>query len=147
MQIYNLILGGFADSLFFKNIREKHSLCYYISSNFSYYENVLYIRSGITKDNYDKIVDLIKKEMKRVVKGDFSNELLDEAKSTYKSMLITAMDYPANLVNNYYDNQIDSISLFKDRMDDIDKVSTEDIKKIASKVKMNTIFLFGGDSK
>ena len=147
MQIYNLILGGFADSLFFKNIREKHSLCYYISSNFSYYENVLYIRSGITKDNYDKIVDLIKKEMKRVVKGDFSNELLDEAKSTYKSMLITAMDYPANLVNNYYDNQIDSISLFKDRMDDIDKVSIEDIKKIASKVKMNTIFLFGGDSK
>ena len=85
--------------------------------------------------------------MKRVLKGDFSNELLDEAKSTYKSMLITAMDYPANLVNNYYDNQIDSISLFKDRMDDIDKVSIEDIKKIASKVKMNTIFLFGGDSK
>ena len=147
MQIYNLILGGFADSLFFKNIREKHSLCYYISSNYSYYENVLYIRSGITKDNYDKIVDLIKKEMKKTVKGDFSNELLDEAKSTYKSMLITAMDYPANLVNNYYDNQIDNISLFKDRMDDIDKVSVEDIKKVASKVNMNTIFLFGGDSK
>ena len=147
MQIYNIILGGFADSLFFKNIREKHSICYYISSNFSYYENVLYIRSGITKDNYDKIIELIKKEMKKMVKGDFSNDLLEEAKSTYKSMLITAMDYPANLVNNYYDNQIDNISLFKDRMDDIDKVSIEDIKKVASKVKMNTIFLFGGDSK
>jgi predicted Zn-dependent peptidase len=85
--------------------------------------------------------------MKKMVKGDFSDDLLEEAKSTYKSMLITAMDYPANLVNNYYDNQIDNISLFKDRMDDINKVSIEDIKKIASKIKMNTIFLFGGDSK
>ena len=147
MQIYNIILGGFANSLFFKNIREKHSLCYYISSAFSYYDNTLYIRSGITKDNYDKVVELIKKEMKKPVKGDFSNELLEDAKNTYISSLTAALDYPANIVNNYYDNKVDNISLFKDRIEDIKKVTKEDVMKVAKDIKINTIFLFGGDSK
>ena len=147
MQIYNLILGGFANSLMFKNIREKYSLCYYISSNFFYYENLLYIRSGISKNNYDKVIELIKKEMKKIKDGKFEESLLDEAKETYISLLNSTMDYPSSLINNYYDNKIDGISLFTDRINEIDKVTMEDIKKVANKIDINTIYLFGGDSK
>lgn len=147
LQVYNMILGGFANSLFFKNIREKYSLCYYISSNVSYYENSLFIRSGITKENYDKVVDLIKKEMKKLVKGDIPKGLLEDAKKSYITALTIAMDYPSSLVNNYYDNKIDNISLFKDRIEEINKVTIDDIKEVANKIKMNTVFLFGGDSK
>ena len=147
MQVYNLILGGFANSLFFKNIREKHSLCYYISSNFYYYENILYIRSGISKNNYDKVIELIKKEMKRVKDGKFSESLLEEAKETYASILKSTMDYPSSLINNYYDNKIDNISLFTDRFEEVKKVSMDDVKKLANKIDMNTIYLFGGDAK
>ena len=147
MQVYNLILGGFANSLFFKNIREKHSLCYYISSNFYYYENILYIRSGISKNNYDKVIELIKKEMKRVKDGKFSESLLEEAKETYTSILKSTMDYPSSLINNYYDNKIDNISLFTDRFEEVKKVSMDDVKKLANKIDMNTIYLFGGDAK
>ena len=57
------------------------------------------------------------------------------------------MDYPSSLVNNYYDNKIDNISLFKDRIEEINKVTIDDIKEVANKIKMNTVFLFGGDSK
>ena len=57
------------------------------------------------------------------------------------------MDYPSSLVNNYYDNQIDNISLFKDRIEEINKVTIDDIKEVANKIKLNTVFLFGGDSK
>lgn len=147
IQIYNLILGGFANSLFFKNIREKYSLCYYISSNYFYYENILFIRSGISKNNYDKVIELIKKEMKKVQDGKFNESLLSEAKETYISILKSTMDYPSSLISNYYDNKIDGISLFNDRFADIEKVTVDDVKNIAKKIDLNTIYMFGGDSK
>jgi len=147
MPIYNLILGGFPNSLFFKNIREKHSLCYNISSYFYYYENILYIKSGIAKSNYDKTVQLIKKEMKKIRDGSFSEDLLSEAKETYISLLKSTMDYPSSLISNYYDNYLDNISLFSERIKSIEKVSSEDIINIANKVNIHTIYLFGGDSK
>ena len=145
--VYNLILGGFANSVFFKNIREKHSLCYYIISNFSYYDNLFFIRSGINKDNYDKVISLVKKDIKNVAEGKISESLVEEAKETYISSLKSTMDYPALIVNNFYDNKIDNISLFEDRIENIKKVTLEDVKKVAKKVKIDAIYLFGGDSK
>ncbi len=147
MPIYNLILGGFPNSLFFKNIREKYSLCYNISSYFLYYENLLFIKSGIAKVNYDKTIQLIKKEMNKIKNGNFSESLFKEAKETYISMLKSTMDYPSSLMNNYYDNYIDKISLFNERINSIEKVSMEDIVNVANKINIHTIFLYGGDSK
>ena len=57
------------------------------------------------------------------------------------------MDYPSSLINNYYDNKIDNISLFTDRFEEVKKVSMDDVKKLANKIDMNTIYLFGGDAK
>ena len=145
--VYNLILGGFANSIFFKDIREKHSLCYYIISNFSYYDNLLFIRSGIKKDNYEKVLSLIKKNIKNVADGKIPKNLIEEAKETYISSLKSTMDYPALLINNYYDNKIDNISLFEDRIEMIKNVTMDEVKKIASNVKIDAIYLFGGDSK
>ena len=41
LNLYNIILGGSADSKFFKNIREKFSLCYYIASGANKLDNLL----------------------------------------------------------------------------------------------------------
>ncbi len=147
LQLYNFIVGGFADSLFFKNIREKHSMCYYVSTNVMFYDNLLIIKSGIEKDKLDKMIELIKKEMKRVVNGDFPNELLEEAKSAYISSIKSSFDYPSSMVNNYYDHTTDGLSMFKDRIENIEKATIDDIKKVASKIKIDTVFLYGGDSK
>jgi hypothetical protein len=57
------------------------------------------------------------------------------------------MDYPSSLMNNYYDNYIDKISLFNERINSIEKVSMEDIVNVANKINIHTIFLYGGDSK
>ena len=147
LQILNIILGGFANSLFFKNIREKHSLCYYVSTYTPFYDNLLVVRSGISKENYDKMIKLIKKEIKRVIDKDYSDSLLEEAKKHYISCLKSNMDYPAAILNNYYTNKVDGLSLFENRYDAINKVTKDDIKELASKLKMNTIYMFGGDSK
>ena len=147
MQLLSIILGGFANSLFFKNIREKHSICYYVSTSLQGYENLLIVRSGISKDNYDKMLTLIKKEIKKVIDKDYKDDLLEDAKKFYISSLKSTMDYPSSILNNYYNNKIDNISLFEDRIKDIEKVTKDEIKEMASSLKINTIYMFGGDSK
>ena len=62
LNLYNIILGGSSDSKFFKNIREKYSLCYYAVTRANKTDNILTISSGINKENYSKMLILIEKE-------------------------------------------------------------------------------------
>ena len=88
LSLYNIILGGSADSKFFKNIREAHSLCYYVNSSLRKLDNLLLIRSGISKENFEECVKLIKKEMKSIADGNITDMELEAGKSTY----ITSLD-------------------------------------------------------
>ena len=147
LNIYNLILGGTADSKFFKNIREKYSLCYYINCGANKLDNLLFISSGISKDNYSKIMILIDKEMDDMRKGNFDEDEIEKAKINYLSNLEEIEDSPNQLIALYY--AIDKLG--SDEIDKkkeiIKKVTKEDIIKLANKVFMDTVYLLGGDKK
>lgn len=147
LDLYDIILGGYADSKFFKNIREKHSLCYYASSETNKADNTMLITSGINKENYKKMISLIKKEMKDMVTGNFSSEDLDKAKSYYISSIDEIEDRPAAIIATCnYVNKLKTDMPDKVR-DKVIKVTKEDIQKLASKVYIDTVFLLGGDKK
>ena len=54
LPVLNVILGGGADSKLFKIVREKNSLCYSIYSKQKRLDNILLIRTGINRENYQK---------------------------------------------------------------------------------------------
>ncbi len=147
LNIYNLILGGTADSKFFKNIREKFSICYYVSSVGNKLDNLFLITSGITKNNFDIMVSLINKEMKDMENGDFSALDIDKAKKYYLSLLEEAQDRPSQIISSYYAMDLWGIDSMEKRKEEILKVTKEDIVKLAKKVHVDTIFLLGGDKK
>ena len=147
LNIYNLMLGGTADSKFFKNIREKHSLCYYISSNGNKLDNLLIIASGITKDNYKKIIKLINKEMDDMRKGDFSEEDLDKAIKYNVAVLEEIEDKPNQIIASFYAQDKMGTDSIEERLNKVKKVSKEDIMKVANKIHIDSIFLLGGDKK
>lgn len=147
LSLYNFILGGSADSKFFKNIREKYSLCYYVSSVGNKLDNIMLITSGITKDNYKKIMILIKKEMGDMVKGNFTEEDIEKAKTYYLSNMEEIEDNPHQIIASYY--AIDNIGVddLETRKEKYSKVTKEEIMAIAKKIFLDTAFLLGGDKK
>lgn len=147
LNIYNIILGGSADSKFFKNIREKYSLCYYVSSVGNKLDNLLLISSGITKDNYKKIMTLIKKEMDDMKKGNFSDEDLDKAKKYYLSILEEIDDKPNQIIASYYAMDRINTDSLEERKRKTAGVTKEEIMKLAEKIFLDTSFLLGGDKK
>ncbi len=145
LSLYNLILGGSADSLFFKNIREKHSLCYSISSSTNRLDNILIIQAGFVKSNYNKMISLIKKEMKAIQKGDITDADLEKEKKYACSSIEDIFDSPNKIINYYYMVAMLGMESLEIRKDKIMKIVKEDIIRVANKVKIDTICLLGGD--
>lgn len=147
LSLYNIILGGSSDSKFFKNIREKFSLCYYISSSPQRMDNMLTISSGITKENYSKAMILINKEMNDMKKGNISNEEMEKAKKFYLTSLEEVEDNPSQIINVYYSMDKFGLDDIEERKNIVSRITKEQIVELAKKISIDTIFLLGGDKK
>lgn len=145
LTLYNIILGGSADSKFFKNIREKHSICYYINSTLKKLDNLLLIRSGISKERFDEAIKLIKGEMQDMAKGKITEKEIDAAKSLYLTSLEESYDDDEAIIDMYLAKDITGIGDLDERKKEIMSVTKDEIVEVASKVKMDTIYLLEGD--
>ncbi|MCI9434181.1 MAG: insulinase family protein [Bacilli bacterium] len=144
--IYSFILGGGPDSKLFKSVREKNSLCYYVSSSFKSVSNLLIITSGIDKKDYRKAVNLIKKEVKSMMNGDFDDSDIKKAIVTYINSLEASLDSPASIISSYVSNEYLGFDLMDERIKKIETVTKDMIINFSKKIHLDTIFLLeGGD--
>ena len=144
LTIYNMILGGNSESKFFQIIREKNSLAYYVYSSLNKLDSLMLIRAGISKDNYDKTIKLIKELMKEMEEGKFSLDDIKIAQENYISLLNEIEDNSDAIVESYLANELLGLGDLEERKKQIMKVTKEDVINIAKKVKLDTIFLLEG---
>ena len=143
-KVYSFILGGGADSKLFQTVREKNSLCYYISSSFKPINNLLIITSGIDKKAYRKAVSLIKKEIKNMCNGDFDEDSIKKAVATYINSSEATLDSQASIMNNYISHEYLDFDLVDERIKNIQKVTKDMIIEFSKKIHLDTIFLLEG---
>lgn len=144
LTVYNMILGGGSESKFFQIIREKHSLAYYVYSSLNKLDSLMIIKAGISKENFDKTVKLIKNLMKDMEKGKFTDEDIDIVKENYISLLKEIEDNENAIIETYLAKDLLNLGDIDERKKEIMKVTKEDIIEVAKKVKIDTIFLLEG---
>ena len=146
LPIYNLLLGGGVDSKLFKNVREENSLCYTIKSFVRTLDNTLTIVAGIDNNNYDKCIELIKKNVLDMKKGKFDIKDINVA----KEYLITAMDDICedsnSIINYYFSKELLKLDELDIRKEKINKVKRNEIIRLSKKIKIDTIFNLEGGS-
>ena len=139
--VYNSILGSGASSLLFQNVREKASLAYYAVSRFIDVKSLLFIRAGIEIKNYNKALNLIKEQMNKIINGDFTQENIDDAKTTLYSNLRNVPEAQESSITYYFmqefSTQKDSIESL---MEKIGAVSKEEVIEFAKSVKLNVVY-------
>lgn len=145
LPLYSIILGGGSDSKLFKEVREKNSLCYYISASANKLDSILFITSGISYNNFDKTVKLTKKAIKDMKKGIFTEEDLKKAKVQYITMLEELKENPFQIISSYYSMEILNYDSISKRKEKILSVTYEQIKQLADKVYIDTIYLLKGE--
>ncbi len=145
INLYNMILGGGFNSKFMQIIREKNSLAYYIHSNVNKADNLLIIQSGISYQNYDKVVNYIKKIMQGIRDGNVTEDELNTSRTEYLSMLEESLDNIDSIVENEIAKNLLNLDEVDVRKEEIKKVTLKDIINVSKKVHLDTIYLLKGD--
>ncbi len=146
LPIFSEILGGGTSSKLFQNVREKNSLAYYINSMPRIFDNLFVIYAGINKSDFDKTVNLIKKELTKMKKGKISDEELENAKKSMITSVDTITDSQRRILNMYYTNELIGGDDILKRIETIKNITKEDVVRLANKLKIDTIYLmYGGE--
>lgn len=146
LPVYAEILGGGTNSKLFQNVREKNSLAYYINAMPRIFDGLLMIYAGIEKEDYDKTVDLIKKELTKMKKGKITDEELENAKNSMITSIETIEDSERRILNMYYTNELIGGDEISKRIEKIKNITKDDVIKLANKIKIDTIYLmYGGN--
>ena len=145
LPLYNVILGGGPDSKLFKIVREKNSLCYFISSRYKALDNILVIRTGINRKNYSKTLKLTEKVMNMMKKGKFENEDLKTAKEFFETSYDQIEENPNAVINMYLAMEYLGLDDIDTRRKMTNKVTKNEIIKVAKKIHMDTVFTLEGD--
>lgn len=141
ISLYNVILGEGATSKLFQNVREKESLAYTARSNYIRQKNNIYIRCGIEIDNYEKAVEVIKEQLEAMKNGNFTDEDIQNAKKYIVSGLQTTQEEQDSELSYYFGQELsDKFTSFEEYEEKINKVTREDIQKVAQNIKVNTIY-------
>ena len=144
-QVFNYIFGnGGLTSKLYREIREENSLCYNISSLYMKYDKLLVVHSSLDNKNVHKAVDLVKKCVKEMISGKFSDEELEDAKMNMMMSLDLVNDNNVAILNNYVFECWDNLPTIEKRKEMLKNVKKEDIIKMAKKLKLNTIYVLEG---
>lgn len=79
-QAMNLILGGDDQSQLFLQVREKNSLAYSVSSNYSPNNHLLTITAGLDAKTIEQAMSLINVQLEYMRSGEFTDEQVEHAK-------------------------------------------------------------------
>lgn len=144
--IFNGMLGEFAHSSLFQEVREKHSLAYSIFSDINPWKGNVAIVAGIDKDAYSKTVELIKKVIEDYKTGKIDDDILELTKKARINSVIQAEDSIQNGTNQIYDDILKRKSLnLEEKIDLINSITKEQIVEVANLLVLDTIYLLKGD--
>lgn len=146
LPIFNEILGGDSSKLF-ENVREKNSLAYYAYSGVIPNQSILYMYAGINRKNYDKAVDIMKKQIEEIRKGNITKEEFEGAKNELYNSLDQMDDKPLSMLNN-----LKAVVLYGREEYDVlrkeyETVTKEEIIKLTDKLNLDVLYFLEGEKE
>ncbi|WP_411844098.1 EF-P 5-aminopentanol modification-associated protein YfmF [Salinicoccus sp. HZC-1] len=138
--VLNQMFGGTAASYLFRNIREKQSLAYQISSQIDVRNGYMFVMGGVDAENVKKAEAGILEELERFKNGDFEDSFIDEIKGMMRVNRKEVMDKPKGLIALEYNELLrkpDSPS-WEAQLNSVDR---EMIIEISNKIHLDTVYV------
>jgi predicted Zn-dependent peptidase len=140
--LFNSLLGGGPNSILFKRVRERESLCYYINSVNYRAKSLVVIRCGVSAENFERVTNIVLEEVAAIARGAFSPLDFQNAQSEIIKRLRAGEDYPNTLLN-YYVSQylINDKDTLTDAIAAISALTPVDAIEAAAKVYLDTVYM------
>ena len=139
--MYNVVLGGSANSKLFQNVREKASLAYSASSSYIRRKNAIIIKTGIELKNYEKTLSIIRAQLQDMKDGKITDDEVKSAKQLATSSLKMIPESQDETITFSLDQDMYGENLtVEEYIKKVEAVTKEQIIDVANKVKINTIY-------
>ena len=103
--------------------------------------NIMMIKTGIEASNVNVAVKAIKDEMNEMIKGNFDDEMIDNAKELIISSLNEFEEYQNSIAEYYFSMDYLKIDKVDKAIKTIKSITKKDIMKVAKKVKIDLVYL------
>lgn len=145
--VLNGMLGGFAHSRLFTQVREKEGLAYSIGSQVHPYTDLLQVYAGIDRHQREKTLRMINREWHYLKSGRFSSQLLRQSKQLLLNNYALAEDSPKTLIERRYNKlylgqQDQNPSTWAEKISRVTKV---DIMQLARNIHLQALYYLEGD--
>jgi len=146
LQVLNGLLGGFAHSKLFMNVREKAQLAYSAGSTFDSFSGLMKIAIGIDASNYEQALELTKIQVQAMIEGDFTEEELEQTKSMLRNSFYIGLDSAGNLLEMEYvkalipDRHIEDDEFLRR----LDAVTKAELMNLASRLELQAQYFMRG---
>lgn len=139
LRLLSIILTGAYNSRLFKKIREKEGLVYYLESFCVEYikSGYLEIKFKTTKNNLQKALTIIGKEIEKMKEKGIIEKELTQAKKTFKCDTILRLENPLTLSEHLAEEMASigrNIDTEKELFKIIDKIKSNDILEIVPRI-------------
>lgn len=146
MIVMNGLLGGFAHSKLFTNVRENAGLAYTISSQLDLFSGFLRMYAGIDQENRNQARKMMNNQLLDLKKGYFTELELEQTKEMIRRSLLLSQDNQSSLIERAYQNALlgKSSADFKSWITKLEQVDKDTICRAASNVKLQAIYFMEG---
>lgn len=146
MLIMNGLLGEFAHSKLFTNVRENAGIAYTVSSQLDLFSGLLRMYAGIDRENRNQARKMMNHQLMDLKKGNFTDFELDQTKEMIRRSLLIAQDSQHTLVERLYLSVLFGKATFDiDRMlERLESVDKEAVCKAANSLKLQAIYFMEG---
>ena len=146
LTVCNALYGGTAHSKLFMNVREKMSLCYYVSSQLDMLKGLMVVSSGVEFGDFEKAQEAILAQLDDIRQGRFTDEELNAAVRAIVSALSGQKDSQGQMEDTCVTRYLASGML-----DDTEKlihaveaVTPEEVAAAAGMVCLDTVYCLTG---
>ncbi|EKE22235.1 MAG: hypothetical protein ACD_7C00018G0008 [uncultured bacterium] len=141
LSLLSIILGGNMSSRLFINVRERQGLAYYVHTGTESYQEAGYLATsaGVEHKNLIKAVETILKEYKKIASRKVTAQELQKAKDYVKGKSVMGLESSDSVASFLIGQEIrkEKILTPKDIFKKIDKVTREDILRVAKDIFVN----------
>ena len=148
LMMLNSIYGGEISSKLFQNVRERLSLCYYVSSMLDKMKGIMIVTSGVDFSKCDEAQSEILSLLDDVKQGKISDTELTAARESLVTSMNSALDRLGGLEALYFDSAVCGFSYDPVELTDkILEVTPERIIEAASDIKLDTVYFLSGNGE
>lgn len=139
--IFNIIFGAGVHSRLFLNVREKHSLCYYIRSQYDPFKGFIFVYSGVDKQRVDLALKVIDEQVKDLQENLITDDELLFSKQSYINAIKENEDSQVRQMDSFYQQTLLDLDPIDVMIEKINAVTKEQVRNVAKQLKKDTLYI------